>query len=216
MITLLHGPNLVSSRSYLLKMKQDYDEVVQVDLKGKSKWRPPASSSLFSQKALIVLENFNSKSDLDTKAFEGFDVVVWVSEIIAKPRWVNKELIFKEADNWSVFKLVDNIFYGQEQSSLKILEKLLSVNTPVEIIIGTLSRQIRNLSLVLNNETEEASKSSFVQTKLKEQARGWTIKKLGAAAKLTLKADWAIKTGKADKVVTLTMLIVQLCSLSKI
>lgn len=214
MVTLIHGPNIVSSRSYLLKQKQTYEEVIQVDLKDKEKFQLPVSKTLFGKKTLVVLENFESKKKVLLWGLDKIDVILWSSQTLEVPSWVEKDLLFKETDNWSTFKYSDSISYGEETVALRILENLLHSSTPPELIIGALGRQLRNLSLTVFGELNKASSSSFVQNKLREQAKNWTPKKLGSAAKLLLKADWALKNGKLKKEPVLEMLTVRLCQLA--
>ncbi len=215
MIYLLHGPDTVSSRTYLLKLRSNYDSWESVEPKLLSK-NPEVflrAQNLFTAKHLVIIENYLPKEDEPLPALPSIDVVIWTDKLVSPPKWVDKNIPFKIAEQFSSFKLADAIGYGQEKQALILLEKLLAENTPAELIIGSLTRQLRLLSLALAGEWTQVSKSSFLQTKVAEQVKNWDRKKLRTASLLLLKADWDIKSGTLKAAETLTILIVKLTRL---
>jgi DNA polymerase III delta subunit len=218
MIYLVHGPDIVSSRAFLLKLKSQYDSFETIDSKDFEKEQKLLleSQNLFEQKRLLVIENFLPTADKRFQPYEGLDIVIWVDDLVAKPpSWINKAIPFKLIDQVSNFKLADAIGYGQEKQALIVLEKLLLTNTPSELITGALTRQLRLLALGLRNEWDKVSTSPFLQDKIREQVQFWNKQKLKKAALQVLKADWDIKTGNLEKTKSLTLLVVRLCELAR-
>jgi DNA polymerase III delta subunit len=216
MIYLLYGPDTVSSRTYLLKLKKNYSDHTTIEVKRqKDKVEIPTNTGLFGNKRLIIVENLIPKEEAPFKSSESIDIVIWTSEVVIPPKWVDKSLVFKQENQASTFKLADAVSYGQEKQALLILKNLLLEKTPVELIIGSLVRQLRLLSLVIEGEVETISKSSFVQEKTREQGKKWSLKKVKKALLLVMKADFGIKTGQINAETALTLLVADLASLGK-
>ncbi len=83
------------------------------------------------------------------------------------------------------------------------------------MVIGTLVRQVRLISLFLNGEKSEVSKSLYVQERVSEQARNWSTKKVRILLMYLLKTDLWIKQGKLSAEILLTNLTLNLCRLAK-
>jgi len=215
MIYLLHGQDTVSSRNFLTRLKEQYQSVTTIDLrKSRENFEIP-SQELFEQKSLLVLENSLPKQAEQLLPRVGVDVVVWLPDSLwAVPSWVDKNLIFNLADNNSTFKLSDLVFLGQEKQALLVLEKLLINSVAAELVVGALVRQLRLITLVLEGEAGQVSKSTFLQKKVSDQAKLWSLRKIKSAALLLLKADVSIKKGLLPTKVVLTRLVVDLCSLA--
>ncbi len=216
MIYLLHGPDIVSSRSFLLKLRKDYSDYTTIEVRRqKDKIEIPKEASLFGEKRLVVIDNFIPKEDSPLEQSDLVDIVIVTTEVVSPPSWVDKSLVFKQVDQATTFKLADSVSYGQEKQALTILKKLLVDKISSELIIGALVRQFRLLSLVLSGEVTTISKSSFVQEKTKEQVKNWTFKKIKKALLLLMKTDWEIKTGQINADTALTLLIADLAGLGK-
>ena len=214
MIYLLHGSDTVSSRLFLVKLKEKYEAVsTVVAKKGVKRVDLPDTEYLLSSNQLLILENHlpSRKPTLPGNA----DLVIWMDTTVEVPDWIDKDFPFKQEVSVNVFKLTDAVFYGQKKIALQILVKALAQNLPEEIIIGSLTRSVRQLSMALEGKYEMISKSSFVQKKVKEQAENWDYRALRTAAKLLLKADWEIKTGKIPSAVSLTTVVNNLTELAK-
>lgn len=217
MIYLLYGPDTVSSRTYLLKLKKNYSDQTTIEVKRqKDKVEIPTNTNLFGGKRLVIVENLVPKEDNRLESSELIDIAIWTSEVVVPPSWVDKSLVFKQSDQASTFKLADSVSYGQEKQALVILKKLLAEKTPTELIIGSIVRQLRLLSLVLGGEVESISKSSFVQDKTKEQSKNWNLRKIKKGLLLLMKADFEIKTGQINSETALTLLVSDLANLGKI
>ena len=213
MIYLLHGPDTVSSRNFLIKLKEGYEVAETVEAKAFAKKQTEFyNTPLFGEKKILVIENFVQEEKVSLKVPLGLDVVLWSPVLVKVPTWVGKNLLFKGRED-STFKFADAVGFGQVRTALSSLERLLSENVPNELLIGSLSRQLRLLSLGLNGSWSSVSTSSFVQNKIREQLGNWNRTKLKKAALLLLKADWEIKTGKSSGGVVLTLTTLKICSL---
>ncbi|HEY4695198.1 MAG TPA: hypothetical protein VIH52_04545 [Candidatus Nanoarchaeia archaeon] len=218
MIYLVHGPDTVSSRTFLLKLKSQYPSYETVNFKILKENLSVflQSQNLFGNKKLLVIENFTPEQAKPLKPQEDIDLAIWLEDLITPPSWIDKSVPFKQIDQNSTFKLADAIAFGSEKQALTILEKLLLENTASELIIGALTRQIKLLSLGYTNEWEKVSKSPFLISKIREQLYHWNRKKLKAATLLLLKADWDLKSGGLARTHSLTQLVSRLCQLAKL
>lgn len=217
MIYLLHGPDVVSSQSFLANLKKSYPDIIV--LSGKKKTAEdlnlPKEANLFGHKKLLIVEDFVPKEKEPIEEIESADIILVNQEILVPPKWVSKSWLFKQAETLSNFKLVDQVVSGQKRQAQSTLAKLLKQKTPPELIIGSLVRQLRLLSLASVGEIESVSKSEFVQKKTKELAQNWNLTKIKKALILILKTDFEIKSGLINQNITLINLVENLTNLAK-
>lgn len=208
---------MVSSKNFVLKLKGEYSSVDQISLKNERDLLTvlPSGKGLFSKNKLVIIENFPLKKNFVLPKTLDYDVLLWFSETINPPSWIEKTWHFKARENISSFRFADYIFYGQEKQALEVLKRLLMDNKEREMIIGTLVRQVRMISLFLNNEKSEISKSQYVQERVAEQAKNWSTKKVRAALVYLLKTDLWLKQGRLSQETLLTNLTLNLCRLVK-
>ena len=217
MIFLVHGEDTVSSRSFLLKLRQDYSSAETISLKNIKDPQTilPSGKGLFSEKKLIILENFSLSKTKEINGDYDYDLVLWFPETITPPSWINKAWHFKQTNSVSIFKFADSVVYGQEKQALLMLENLLLSSKEREMIIGTLVRTLKMIALSLSGEAETVSNSSFVQSKVREQAKEWDLKKVKIALLYLLKTDLWMKQGKLSSEDLLTKLTFDLCRLAR-
>ena len=217
MIYLIHGEDIVSSKNFLLNLKKNYSGFDQVSLKNVKNIAEvlPSGKGLFSDKKLVVIENFPLRKDVQLPKKLDYDAVLWFAETIPVPTWVDKVWYFKQNQTLSSFKLADAVAYGQEKQALAILTDLLKDPKEKEMVVGSLVRQLRMLALCLSGQSEEVSKSQFLQGKIREQAKNWNFRKLRTALIYLLKTDLWLKQGKLSGETLLTNLTIDLCRLSK-
>lgn len=214
MIYLLHGSDTVSSRTFLSKLKSQYQDVTVIDCKKlTSETIILPQGSMLSTQELVVLENFAPKKGEVLKNSGQTDIAIWIDREITSPNWVDKTLVFQGKDQAATFKFADSLSYGQEKIALLSVEKLMSDNTPPEMVIGSLVRQFRLMLFYFAGEKEKISASSFLQQKVSDQAKNWSIRKIKSALLLILKADLGIKAGKISPRNGLTLLAIDVCRL---
>lgn len=217
MIYLLHGNDSVSSRTFLSKLKTQYDLVKIVNCKGlKGEKIVLPQNEIFAGKGLVVLENLVVKKETTLTKNSDDDIVIWTDELIVPPSWVDKVFSFKISEQISSFKFSDSLSYGQEKISLITLKKLMLQNTPAELVIGSLVRQFKLMIHSLEGEKEKISRSEFMQQKVLDQAKNWNKRKIKTALLLLLKTDLGIKSGKIPAENALTVLVLDICRLVKI
>lgn len=216
MIFLLYGPDVASCRAFLLNFKKNYSDIVVISGKKQTaaSLHLPEEENLFGGKKLFIIEDFAPKQKEPLEELGNIDIVITSQELTTPPSWVSKSWLFKQAETLSNFKLADQIALGQEKQALLTLSRLLKQRTPSELIIGSLVRQFRLISLVLSGETEAVSKSPFVISKTSQQAKSWNFSKVKKALILILKADFEIKTGLLDQEVALTIVVSKIASLA--
>ncbi|HSX58270.1 MAG TPA: hypothetical protein VLE47_03340 [Candidatus Saccharimonadales bacterium] len=215
MIYLLHGPDVVSSKNFLLKLKADYQliETISEKNEGKRQQLLRVGSNLFNDKKLVVLENFPIK-DLVLPEKLDYDLLLWYSSTVVPPTKADKVWFFKEKNSISSFKLADQIVYGQEKQALSTLGYLLETTKEEELIVGSLVRQLKLITLVLKGELSEVSQSSFLRDKTAEQAKNWSLGRIRQGALYLLKADLLMKTGRLSSKTVLANLTSDLCKLA--
>ncbi len=217
MIYLIHGEDSVSSKNFLLKMKNDYSGFDQVSFKNAKNVAEllPSGKGLFSEKKLVIIEKFPIRKDFELPKNLDFDVVLWFAESVTAPTWVDKVWYFKQRETNSSFRLADAVAYGQEKQALTVLKELLREPREKEMIIGSLVRQMRLMALSLSGERQEISRSQFLQDKVSEQTKNWNFRKLRSALVYLLKTDLWLKQGKLSAETLLTNLTIDLCRISK-
>ncbi len=217
MIYLFYGPDVISSRAFLLNFKKNYSDIVVLSGKKQTtaSLQLPKEENLFGGKKLFIIEDFVPKEKEPLEELGSIDIVMTSPELVNPPSWVSKSWAFKQAETLSNFKLADQISSGQEKQALLTLTSLLKQKTPSELIIGSLVRQFRLISLVLSGDSEAVSKSPFVIDKTIQQAKNWNFSKVKKALILILKADFEIKTGVLNQEIALTILVSKIASLAK-
>lgn len=217
MIYLVHGEDVVSSKNFLLKMRTDYTSLDQISFKGVKNIDEllPTGKGLFSERKLVIIENFPLRKGFELAKNLDFDVVLWFPETVITPTWINKVWYFKQRETNSSFRLADAVAYGQERQALLVLKELLRDPREKEMIVGSLVRQMRLIALSLSGEGQEVSKSQFLQEKVQEQARSWNFRKIRSALVYLLKTDLWLKQGKLSVETLLTNLTIDLCRISK-
>lgn len=210
MIYLLHGDNLLASRNFLLKLKKDYPEVKNLNVKNLSELRELASfNSLFAPKELIIIEGY--KEDLLEKIKEigsKSDIAVWVDKKIKNiPPYV-KALEFKETYKGNVFKLADFVAEKNLARALLLLEELASEKTPFEIIVATLVRQFNFLLIYLDEKTFAGP--DFAKEKIKKYSQNWQLEEVMGALKNLLILDQKLKIGKVESKIGLTQFLLKI------
>lgn len=215
MIYLIHGEDLVSSKNFLLKLKTNYTSIDNISLKNVKNLNQvlPSGNGLFSEKKLVILENFPLKKEIKLPQNLDYDTVLWFEESIDPPNWVNKIWYFKQNQANTSFKLIDYIAYGQEKQALMTLKEVLFYPKEREMIIGSLVRLMRLLVFSKNGELAKVTTSKFLQEKTVDQAKGWDLRKIRAGLMYLLKTDLWLKQGKLSPENLFTNLTINLCRL---
>jgi DNA polymerase-3 subunit delta len=118
-----------------------------------------------------------------------------------------------------IFALVDAIGQQQGQRAVTLLRRKLEAGDEPLYLLAMIIRQTRLLIQVKEKLEQgyrpdeiarEVRIHSYVAGKLSQQARNFDLPRLEAVHRRLLDTDVAIKTGKADLVVALDLLVVEL------
>lgn len=117
----------------------------------------------------------------------------------------------------TVFMMTDALGQGDKNASLKIIEEMIILNTPVQMLFITLAQHLRKLLVVKDYSAkgytgQELSKaigssSAFYASKLLSQAKGFSLKTLAGLVSLCAELDIAIKTGRIKDRMALELIV---------
>ncbi|OGY26617.1 MAG: hypothetical protein A2Z24_02240 [Candidatus Woykebacteria bacterium RBG_16_44_10] len=204
MIYLIHGTNQVDSRRFLIRLKGSYQDIQTISGKGLSKEvleekLKIASHHLFGGKSSFLIEHFSGDWNiLPKKLPEETDIILWSGGKVEIGKTLVKSFLFDQRKKATTFRLVDAILFKDEKESQSLALELISAKEPIEKIIGAV---LRGLLLAFcakdKDDLRETPLSSFVQQKIKEQAKNWTRVALKKAILELLRADVALKESRA-------------------
>ena len=129
------------------------------------------------------------------------------------------QLLVSRARETNIFDLVDAVGRRQTGSALRLLHGLLDDGEPPLRLFGMVARQVRILiqvselrdqGLTQQEITARLKLHPFVVKKGLAQARNFDMAQLEAAHRHLVETDWSIKTGRAEPVLALDMLVVDL------
>lgn len=204
MITLLHGDNVVASRSFLTSLKKKYPQTKNFSVKSVNELIDHlVIQTMLVQEELVVVEGY-SKELLERikEAQTTKEVVLWSEKTVSSPPRDIKVLEFKGNFKGNAYKLVDSVGLKDLKKSLVILEALEKEKFPFEIIIGTLYRQFK--LILAFKERESLPVADFIKEKLAKQSPRWAIQELILAIKGLAALDEKIKTGQVSAGIGLT------------
>ncbi len=214
MITIIHGDSVSQSREYFFKIKEAFKNLSS--LEGQSIAKEDlvnffSGGNLFYEEKNLSIENLFSKN----KSGKNLDQLVAVlidnekkSNIIL---WEEKEISQKNLNLLPkaqvhifkipklIFNFLDSIKTGNGKNIIIIFHKLLE-NTPVEIILFMMVRQLRSLIAVTSvdrsNNIEEIQKiAPWQREKLQRQAAFFDNEKLITLYNKLYSIDLSVKTG---------------------
>lgn len=214
MITIIHGDNTDESREHFLKVKTEFQNLFS--LEGQNTVESDlvdffSGGNLFYEEKNLAIENLLSKN----KAGKNLDQLVAIlnqhegkSNIIL---WEEKEISQKNLNLFPrasvqifqipklIFNFLDNIFSGNGKNLIVIFHKLLE-NTPVEIILYMMVRQLRFLIAVssegeLDTIEELGKMAPWQRVKLEKQAALFDRDKLINFYHKLYNVDLSSKTG---------------------
>ncbi|MBI4130676.1 hypothetical protein HY468_05135 [Candidatus Roizmanbacteria bacterium] len=219
MITILHGDDIVVSRNKLIENKRiAREEGKEVfTLEGKEAGlsmlvQSLESHSLFGGMKLVVIENLLSNLRAGKARDEIIDYLVAgkfdADMILWEGKSVGRQLLKLKKQKHinvaefkmpvTIFKFVDSIMPGNQQTTLSALDESLITTVP-EVVFTMLVRQFRLLiALTYGADIDETKRlAPWQRGKLKRQASAFTEEKLKNAYKELLLIDYQTKTGKS-------------------
>ena len=222
MLTILHGDNIVASRSELVRLKEAGNDKEIRDINGKnidqSDLRQAVESlSLFGNTILIVIENTFSSigrkekqikllSEIITDASQTVDIILW------EPKELGKTVLgeFKNANIQIyktpaiIFEFLDALVPQRTKQILTVFEKT-EESVPPELILYMIQMRIRHLIQIKDQITPERM-SPWQAMRLTNQAKSFTMDKLLSMRTKLIDLEYCFKTGATPY--TLTQLII--------
>lgn len=205
MIYLIHGTNSVDSRRYLIRLKQNYENVEIIDARklkaeGFGKKLSQIPHNLFGNNSAVLIEYFKGDwKRIPEKLPKGLDLILWSEEKIRAPQINVKNIVFNKYSQVSTFKLADAILFKNEKEAQIIASQLMASKEPIEKILGTLNRSFYLAYCEKEKSLKGANLHSFVLEKVREQAKMWSKGGLKKALLHLLRVDLDIKEGlKSD------------------
>jgi DNA polymerase III delta subunit len=222
MLTILHGDNIVASRSELVRLKETAKDKEIRDINGKnidqSDLRQAVESlSLFGNTILIVIENTFSSigrkekqikllSEIINTASNTVDIILW------EPKELGKTVLgeFKKANIQIyktpaiIFEFLDALVPQRTKQILTVFEKTAEA-VPAELILYMIQMRIRHLIQIKDQITPEKM-SPWQAMRLTNQAKSFTMDKLLSMRTKLIDLEYSLKTGATPY--NLTQLII--------
>lgn len=212
-IVLIHGNAVIAKLNKISAFKKDFDPLSISEFNGKSlsllQVLPEISTGgLFTEKRLVVLEDFENDLNLDIiPDDESLTVILKFSKPlpanskILKQANLKKITIFNltEKDETSIFPFLDNLS-EKKKTALKDLDPLLS-ELGGQYLLTMIFYMLRRLI------TTPKNLPPFVIKKIESQKRNFSIDKVIDLYKEGLETDLKIKSGLIDEKTGLTLLV---------
>jgi len=224
MLTILHGDNIVASRSELVRLKETAKDKEIRDINGKnidqSDLRQAVESlSLFGNTILIVIEHTFSSigrkeklikqlSEIILNASGSVDIILW------EPKELGKTVLgeFKKATIQIyktppiIFEFLDALSPHETKKLLMIFEKTAET-VPVELILYMMQMRIRHLIQIKDQITPEKM-SPWQAMRLTNQVKSFTMDTLLSMRTKLIDLEYSFKIGNTP--FSVSQLIAQL------
>ncbi|MEK7558945.1 MAG: hypothetical protein AAB521_01415 [Patescibacteria group bacterium] len=215
MITIIHGDSTDESRNYFFDFKKSFPNLTSFEGTGINKDDLNnlfQGENLFFEEKNASIENFLSKN----KPSKSLDEIIEILNANSKTSniilWEEKEIGKRMLDKFPkasiqtfkipklIFNFLDAIAPNNGQNLVKLFHDLLK-NSPIEIIIYMITRQLRILIALKdkNQSIDEISKiMSWQRSRLENQASQFTSEKLINIYEKLYSIDSSQKTGKLN------------------
>ena len=129
------------------------------------------------------------------------------------------QALVSRARETSIFDLVDCVGRRQTDKALRLLHRLLDDGQAPLYLLAMLARQIRILLQIKDLQAQDATQKEiarrlslhpYVVEKGITQARNFAMTQLEMAHQRLVAADWSIKTGQAEDILALDLLVTDL------
>ncbi len=201
MIYLIHGTNPVDSRRYLIRLKQNYENIETIDARKLKvgcfgKRLGQISHNLFGNNAVVLMEYFSGDwTQIPEKLPGGLDLILWSEEKIRSSKINVKNVVFNKYSQISTFKLADAILFKNEKEAQIIASQLIASKEPIEKILGTLNRSFYLAYCEKEKSLQGENLHSFALEKIREQSKMWSKGGLKKELLHILQVDLDIKEG---------------------
>lgn len=218
MIILIHGGGLAATSKKISEIKKSFDPLTVQEFSGKQTEFEQAiiglsTGGLFSEKRLVILEDFDEKVGLDkVPDADGLTVVfktnknLTVSSVLLKKAVLKKAQIFNftEAGETSIFPFLDNLA-DKNPKALKQLEDYLDewggqyVLTMVFYMLRRMLQSPKKLP-------------PFIQQRIAKQKQNFSTERIAGLYNEGLETDYKIKNGLMEEKIGLTLFVNEVLS----
>ncbi len=211
MLNILHGKNTVASRNFLnsfIAQAQNKNlpivRITSADFQIDSLINA-LEPDLFSQKKLIILDDFQSFSlqsqreiaSLTKKIFSENQLIIWANKEMSKKVLAlfppQQDRLFKP-DNL-VFTFLDSLSPDNKEKCLKLLNQALE-KTELGLVFHLLIGRIEDLTIIKTGHQDQLKKAPWQKKQLFAQAQNFSLPQLKKLLKGLIALDYQQKTGQ--------------------
>ncbi len=219
-LIILHGNGLVSKSLKISQIKKEFEQLSINEISGKEIPFVQAvvnlsTPQLFSDKRLVVLENFNPE-EIDFAKFPQ-DEALTILLNFPKPLPQNSNLLkdslsknaqiilLSEAEEKNIFPFLDSLA-NKDPRSLISLDKLLN-DFGGQYILTMIFYMLRRL---IQNPKKLPP---FILQKIEKQKQNFPLEKITSLYKTAIETDYKIKSGLIEEKIGLTLLTNKILSI---
>ena len=212
-LIILHGNGLVSKSLKTSQIKKEFESLSIVEISGKDAPFSQAvinfsTPQLFSDKRLVILENFNPE-EVDFAKFPQ-DETLTILLNFPKPLPQNSKLLkdalsknaqiilLSEAEEKNIFPFLDSLG-NKDPRSLSSLDRLLN-DFGGQYILTMIFYMLRRL---IQNPKKLPP---FIIQKIEKQKQNFPLEKITSLYKTALETDYKIKSGLFEEKIGITLL----------
>lgn len=214
-LIVIHGNGLVSQQAKLLQIKKEFDSLAILEIDSTEKDFASvvveiANLQLFSQKRLIILENFDSVDLSRLPKDENLTVVLRFTKPLPSESPFLKEasslkaqiIALNEEQEKNIFPFLDDLAEGNSTAMVQ-LNKLLD-QFGGQYLLTMIFYMLRRL-IILPKKLPP-----FIINKLKKQRQLLGVAKIEKLYQMSLETDFKIKSGLMEERIGLTRLVHQI------
>lgn len=216
-VIILHGNGLIGQLNKLAQIKKNFNPLATLEFSGKEIDFEKMLVSLktpqfFSEKRLVVLENFSETEDLKVLPTDDLDLTVVIrfsksllksSQIFKSGNLIKAQFIeVSEIEGKNIFPFLDKLAEKNPQA-LSQLDNLLK-DYGGQYLLTMIFYLLRRLILI------SKTLPPFVVKKLEKQKLNFSQNKVTDLYKLGLETDFKIKSGLMDEKLGLSLFVNQL------
>lgn len=215
-LIIVHGNGLVAAQNKLVQIKKGFDLLSTTVISGKELDFSEAilgssTGGLFSEKRLMILEDFDEKKiDLEKLPSDDPDLTLVIkinktltaaSSLIKTATKLKAQIYsFSERDETNIFPFLDSLADKNASESLKMLNSYLA-EWGGQYVLTMIFYMLRRLIMPIKNLPP------FVIKRVESQRRNFSQEKITALYKEALETDFKIKSGLLDERNGLTLLV---------
>ncbi len=217
-LIILHGNGLIAISKRLSAIKKEFDPISIIEMNGQEKNAKEIlinllGPQLFSDKRLVVVEDFEDEIDLEKISRDQNLTLVLVfsksllatNKLLQQAKKFKAEILeFSEEKDRSIFPFLD-LLAEKNPQVLTLLEALRAAYGS-QYILTMIFYMLRRLIITPKNVP------TFVTKKLASQKENFSLKQIQQTYLETINTDFRIKSGLVEEKIALNLLLIKLLS----